>query len=602
MANDQRPSNGDTRYLKRQHKDGTWFFVMAVPKALRGTFISQGKKAKNGRRRPGKPLGKIIVSLGTQSLAEARQTRWPLVTEWKSRFERAEAKTPLTLAEIEEQAREVYFSTLERMEDDAKRGILITGQPQHDESPEVAGLNLHTWTYEDALEGAVEGGQFDLVAGELAAVQRRKGVELKPETETYRFMAKAILVAKIAALGGRIRALKGEPSEPPLTFLGNKGIDPTTLKPVATTPRPKVRQRNGDMAFPEVAQLFIDELQHDKGAALTEQTRGQYEAVFRLFAQHAKDAPLAAIDRTLAADFLTAIATLHPHWGRAPKAKELTLDKLLKKFGGGEQHLTNRTLNRYASALSALFKWARKRGRYDGTNPFSEQSRPNATKGTTEWLPYTADELTKLFHAPLFDVPAAERLRPAEHTTETAMRWIPLIALYGGMRLGEICQLRTGDVKRERKTWFFNVAEEGEGQRVKTSSAIRRVPVHSVLIRCGLLDYLDALPEGQLFPGLKPGGPDDKLSWYFTRRYTEFRRNVGVTRPRLSFHSFRKNVVTALDQARVPQADIAGLIGHERGFTLDVYAPLGLDLAALQRIMEKVRYPGLRLAHLYARS
>jgi len=599
MANDQRPSNGDTRYLKRQHKDGTWFFVMAVPKALRGTFISQGKKAKNSRRRPGKPLSKIITSLGTQSLAEARQTRWPLVTEWKSRFERAEAKVPLTLAEIEEQAREAYFSTLERMEDDAKRGILITGQPQHDEGPEVAGLNLHAWTYQEALED----GHFDLVAGELAAVQRRKGVELMPETQTYRLMAEAILVAKIAALGGRIRALKGESSEPPLTFLGNKGIDPATLKPVVAASRPKVRQRgNGDPPFSEIAALFIDELQHDKGAALTEQTRGQYEAVFRLFAQYAKGAPLAAIDRALAADFLNTIATLHPHWGRASKAKELPLEKLLEKFGGGEQHLTNKTLNRYASALSAVFKWARKRGKFDGTNPFTEQSRTKAAKGTTEWLPYTADELTKLFHAPLFAVPAAERLRPAEHTTETAMRWIPLIALYCGMRLGEICQLRTGDVKRERKTWFFNVAEEGEGQRVKTSSAIRHVPVHSVLIRCGLLDYLKALPEGQLFPGLKPGGPDKKLSWYFTRRYTEFRRGVGIERPRLSFHSYRKNFVTALDRARIPQADIAGLIGHERGFTLDVYAPLGLDLAALQRIMEKVRYPSLRLAHLYARS
>jgi integrase len=599
MDQGQRPAQGETRYLKRQRADGGWYFVLAIPKTLRGTFISQGKKAENGRRRPGKPLSKIIVSLGTQSLAEARQTRWPLVTEWKSRFERAEAKVSLTLAEIEEQAREVYSSTLERMEDDAKRGILITGQPQRDESPEVAGLALHAWTYEEALED----GNFDLVAGELAAVQRRKGVEVKPETETYRLMAKAILVAKIAALGGRIRALKGEPSEPPLTFLGTKGIDPVTLKPVVAMPRPKVRQRsNGDPPFSEIASLFIDELQHDKGAALTEQTRGQYEAVFRLFAQYAKDAPLNAIDRALAADFLSTIATLHPHWGRAPKAKELPLDKLLEKFGGGEQHLTNKTLNRYASALSAVFKWSRKRGKFDGTNPFVEQTRTKAAKGTTEWLPYTADELTKLFKAPLFTAPAAERLRPIKHNVETAMRWVPLIALYSGMRLGEICQLRTGDVKHAGKIWFFNVAEEGEGQSVKTSSAIRRVPVHSMLIRCGLLDYLDALSDGQLFPGLKPGGPDKKLSWYFTRRYTEFRRSVRIKRPRLSFHSYRKNFVTALDRARIPQADIAGLIGHERGFTLDVYAPLGLDLAALRRIMEKVRYPSLRLAHLYARS
>jgi hypothetical protein len=35
------------------------------------------------------------------------------------------------------------------------------------------------------------------LAGELAAVQRRKGIELKPGTETHRLMAEAILTAKI---------------------------------------------------------------------------------------------------------------------------------------------------------------------------------------------------------------------------------------------------------------------------------------------------------------------------------------------------------------------------------------------------------------------
>ena len=179
------------------------------------------------------------------------------------------------------------------------------------------------------------------------------------------------------------------------------------------------------------------------------------------------------------------------------------------------------------------------------------------------------------------------------------MLWAPLIALFSGMRLGEICQLRTGDLQHDAgEIWYFSVTEEGEGQQVKTDAGIRRVPVHSMLVRCGLLDYAKALPPGRLFPGLSPGGPDGKLGWYFTRRYTEYRRSVGVERPRLAFHSFRKNVSTVLDNAGVPQSDLAALIGHERGFTFDTYSK-GLELERLRGITEKIQYSGLRLTHLH---
>ena len=105
----------------------------------------------------------------------------------------------------------------------------------------------------------------------------------------------------------------------------------------------------------------------------------------------------------------------------------------------------------------------------------------------------------------------------------------------------------------------------------------RVVPVHSELIRCGFLDYVKALPrDGQLFPALKPGGPDGKFNHYFAKRFTVYRRACGVTAPRTSFHSFRKNVAQALKDKRATPAEIAELIGHEQGFTLSVYAPMQL--------------------------
>src|SRR5262245_58134296 len=197
-------------------------------------------------------------------------------------------------------------------------------------------------------------------------------------------------------------------------------------------------------------------------------------------------------------------------------------------------------------------------------------------------------------------MPTEQRIRPIKYTFENAMAWVPLIGLFSGMRSNEICQMRAGDVRRERGIWIFNVSADGAGQSLKSEVAMRKVPVHSELIRFGFLDYVKALPrDGQLFPALKPGGPDGKYNHYFAKRFTVYRRRCGVTAPRTSFHSFRKNVAQALKDSRATPAEIAELIGHEQGFTLSVYAPMQLPLQALKELIERVKYPGLRLNHLH---
>jgi integrase len=210
---------------------------------------------------------------------------------------------------------------------------------------------------------------------------------------------------------------------------------------------------------------------------------------------------------------------------------------------------------------------------------------------------FHTDELQRIVTSPLFSMKKAERIKPSRYTVQSALPWICLIALYSGMRLDEICSLRTFDLEQHNKKWFLVVAEEGE-RGVKSEAAERKVPVHSKLVRFGFITYAKALPRGQMFPALTPGGPDRKLSWQVSQRFATLRKGPGITRARLAFHSFRKNVTTALDNAGISQADVAALIGHERGFTFDTYSG-GKGLQALRGIVEKIKYPGLRLDHLY---
>ena len=57
----------------------------------------------------------------------------------------------------------------------------------------------------------------------------------------------------------------------------------------------------------------------------------------------------------------------------------------------------------------------------------------------------------------------------------------------------------------------------------------------------------------------------------------------------------------ALKDKRATQVEIAELIGHEQGFTFLVYAPMQLPMKALKELIERIRYPGLRLNHLYVK-
>src|SRR5205823_2466522 len=146
------------------------------------------------------------------------------------------------------------------------------------------------------------------------------------------------------------------------------------------------------------------------------------------------------------------IGRLDSNWGRSPEAKKkLTLGALLEKYGKSEKTLSNKTLNRYCDYLQALFRWAFQRGHYhSNANPFAEQRRE---AGKAEgWLPYTIAELNLLFASQAFKVDLAERVKPKAHGFESALRWVAPIALFSGMRLTEIAQLRVADVDVKART------------------------------------------------------------------------------------------------------------------------------------------------------
>lgn len=166
--------------------------------------------------------------------------------------------------------------------------------------------------------------------------------------------------------------------------------------------------------------------------------------------------------------------------------------------------------------------------------------------------------------------------------------------MFSGARLNEVCQLQVQDIAQVEDTWVFNLTEDGDAlKRLKSSAARRRVPVHSQLIKLGLLDFrskLEQRGEERLFPDYPYSpkhGYGDKLSKWFNRTFTT---QLGIKSDAHVFHGLRHTFATRLGQADVPTERIQFIVGHERqGVTHQVYMKEGDTLVQTREAVE--RYP-----------
>jgi integrase len=512
-------------------------FRIAVPLDLRSKFKSHH----------------IVEPLGTDSRTQARKLRDQKLDEWREKFQRARDNEPLSLAEIEAEARDTYYRMLEALEVSGER----KGAKDFIEQIGMTAEESDIFSLQCVLGEALEEDDCQKAERAIKRIERDRGITLDRESKTYWLLARAVLRAQLDALNGRSNLLKGEPSQEPVNFLGAAGIDGRTLQPLILAEPAKAKTTTKGLRFSGAAEAYLKEQARDKDATIRQSTLKLHKKVFELFAAYSDDPPVDQVPRKVASGFLHNIGT--------------------------ERAISNRTLRQYSVCLAQVFKWAKQAGHSDSENPFTGQTfRAPHDAG---WQPYEDDELKTLFSDSMFSRPI-----------EAPLPWVMLIAIYSGLRLNEICQLKVADLHKEQGVWVIHV----RGQLLKTPAAKRIVPLHSRLETAGLLEYARGLPgDGWLFPSLKPQGPDGKRSLRLTKKFTDYRRRKGIERKRLTFHSFRGNFASALDQAGVPQSDISALLGHSRGFSLNVYSSGGPGLQRLRELVEKVAFPSLQLNHLH---
>ena len=165
-------------------------------------------------------------------------------------------------------------------------------------------------------------------------------------------------------------------------------------------------------------------------------------------------------------------------------------------------------------------------------------------KTTKRRRPWTEEELATLFSQPLF---TEKKFLKDKKSGGWAAYWIPLIAIYSGARVSEICQLTKNDIDTWTSHPVIKIRSKSADQRLKTVNAERDIPIHPRLIELGFLKYVEQVSSTSEANSLWPDLPkrNERSGGYFSQWFGQYLKTLPLN-GEVDFHSLRHTVRTQL--------------------------------------------------------
>jgi integrase len=548
-------------------RNGLFYYRMATPRRL---------AAHLGRK-------ELKLSLRTRDPLEARVRARLLSNAFDVLF--AGATMPqMSAFEINERVKSYFQAALNQS---LEHSQLLPSDPAVDLAHEVAFLREHVDQLRQHLARQVFTPTVVADAEELVTeMQTTAGSPAKPDREALQLACNGVMRAQIenarilaAQLEGRYdETAPRDPLFAGMQATGLPAIDNETAEPGSEM-----------VTFEELGSRYY---RFKKAGGAADKTLIDIERVNRI-AQDVID-PAQDVKRLDDAD----IRRMRDHVA----SLKANADKF--KEGGENQPLKTVSIvtqEKYFRFFKALIRWGVDEG-YIAEMPGEKIKIAGASKvkSIEQRRPYSDAQLKAIFGSTMYTgcESVVRRHRPGEKIIRDGHWWIPLIGLYTGLRLGEIVQLATADVKDEAGILFFDITTEGdEGKRLKTASSKRRVPVPAVLMNLGFGEVLKrADPKRRLFEEVEIGETGFP-SHAYSKWWGRYARVVGFQEERTAFHSFRHNFADGLTAASVSDAIGKAIMGHADASTHALYGSKP-PLPLLKLAIDKISFPAVDLAKL----
>jgi integrase len=350
-------------------------------------------------------------------------------------------------------------------------------------------------------------------------------------------------------------------------------------QPVTTPlPAPAPTKKVGPL-LSQVVEKYCAEMV--AGGNWTDKTEAEYRAIYKLLLNIIPDCPVVLVDHAASGVFKETLMRLPSNMNKKPLYRDKAVKDVAAMQIPKEDLLSISKVNANLSRVSSLFIWVVKHG-HTQVNPFSGLKIKEKVASHEKRDPFSAADLQTLFGSPEYQ--GGKTKHPYQY-------WLPLMGLFTGARIDELCQLHLDDIRQEGELWVLDINAKGD-KKLKTLSSARVIPLHTCLLKLGLVEYAEWLRkkgQSRLFPELKKrrdGYSQDASKWF-----ARYRVRCGVAGERKTFHSFRHTVANYLKQRGEVKEKIAAICGHkDESITTGLYGK-PYEPVALAPVIEALDFP-----------
>ncbi|MDF7826851.1 hypothetical protein P4B35_22680 [Pontiellaceae bacterium B12227] len=245
--------------------------------------------------------------------------------------------------------------------------------------------------------------------------------------------------------------------------------------------------------YPERAEQPVSQttVEIETGMSISEVLKEMLESTFRaektalgikanvqLLIEWRGDIPIRTLSRADLIDFRDNCLRILPANVTKMKTYEgMSVKDVLETYKG-KHYISARTVNNKINSTVQLMLYALENGHIDFAPVKKLKIPEEKKKGGKE---FSDDELKQM-------VGLLE-----ENPKYPSRYWVPLLGLYTGARLNELCQLHTDDVYQLDGVWLIDINDNDAPKthkHLKNASSERLVPVHPELIRRGFIHFV----------------------------------------------------------------------------------------------------------------